>query len=231
MKTLGLIGGMSWESTSVYYQLLNRGVRSRLGGMHSARLILWSVDFAPVAAMQAAGDWDRATTVLEDAARRLERAGADALLICANTMHRMAGEVQAAVSIPVLHVADATAAAIRAAGVTRPLLLATRFTMEQDFYRRRLRGAGVTALIPGEADRARLHGVIFDELVQGLFRPESKAALKAIVETARQDQGIDGVILGCTEFGLLIGPGDLDLPLFDTAVIHAEAGIAFALGD
>ena len=231
MKTLGLIGGMSWESTLVYYRRLNRGVRDRLGGMHSAALILWSVDFAPIAAMQAAGDWDRATTALEDAARRLERAGADALLICANTMHRMAGEVQAAVSIPVLHVADATAAAVRAAGSSRPLLLATRFTMEQAFYRDRLKADGVAAVIPGEADRARLHAIIYDELVQGVISLDSKATMMAIIDNARRDQGVDGVILGCTEFGLLIGPDDLDLPVFDTALIHAAAGIAFALGD
>ena len=231
MKTLGLIGGMSWESTLVYYRRLNRGVRDRLGGMHSAALILWSVDFAPIAAMQAAGDWDRATTALEDAARRLERAGADALLICANTMHRMAGEVQAAVSIPVLHVADATAAAVKAAGSSRPLLLATRFTMEQAFYRDRLKADGVAAVIPGEADRARLHAIIYDELVQGVISLDSKATMMAIIDNARRDQGVDGVILGCTEFGLLIGPDDLDLPVFDTALIHAAAGIAFALGD
>ena len=231
MKTLGLIGGMSWESTLVYYQRLNRMTRERLGGLHSAPLILWSVDFAPIAAMQASGDWERATTALEDAARRLERAGAEAILICANTMHRMAGEVQAAVSIPVLHVADATAAAVKAAGSARPLLLATRFTMEQAFYRDRLKADGVSAVIPGEADRARLHTIIYDELVRGVISLDSKAAMLAIIDNARRDQGVDGVILGCTEFGLLIGPDDLDLPVFDTALIHAEAGIAFALGD
>ena len=229
MKILGLIGGMSWESTATYYQLLNRMTRERLGGTHSAPLILWSLDFAPIAVMQSEGRWDDATAVLVDAARRLERAGAEGLLICANTMHRMADEVHAAISIPVIHVADATAAAIRAAGVERPLLLATRYTMEQAFYRDRLAASGVQASIPGEADRNRLQSIIFDELIQGRFEPASKAAMLAMIDQARREQGTDGVILGCTEFGLLIRPEDLDLPVFDTAVIHAEAAIAFSL--
>ena len=181
MKTLGMIGGMSWESTLVYYQLLNRMTRERLGGTHSAPLILWSVDFAPIAVMQAQGRWDAATAVLVDASRRIEQAGAEGLLICANTMHRMADEVQAAVSIPLVHVADATAAAIRAAGVERPLLLATRYTMEQAFYRDRLAARGVQAVIPGPDDRARLQSIIYDELIQGVFRPDSKAAILDII--------------------------------------------------
>ena len=230
MRTLGLIGGMSWESTVVYYQLLNRMVRERLGRSHSAPLILWSVDFEPMTHLQAAGEWDQATAVLADAAQRLEQAGAQALLICANTMHLMADEVQAAVSIPVIHIADATAAMIRAAGLRRPLLLATRYTMEKPFYRERLARRGVEALIPGEADRARLHAIIFEELVRGVFNPASKAAMLQIIETGRREQGADGVILGCTEFGLLLSSDDLDLPVFDTAAIHASAGVDFALG-
>ena len=230
MRTLGLIGGMSWESTVVYYQLLNRMVRERLGRSHSAPLILWSVDFEPMTHLQAAGEWDQATAVLADAAQRLEQAGAQALLICANTMHLMADEVQAAVSIPVIHVADATAAMIRAAGLRRPLLLATRYTMEKPFYRERLARRGVEALIPGEADRPRLHAIIFEELVRGVFNPASKAAMLQIIETGRREQGADGVILGCTEFGLLLSSDDLDLPVFDTAAIHASAGVDFALG-
>ncbi len=230
MKTLGLIGGMSWESTLVYYQLLNRMTRERLGGTHSAPLILWSLDFAPIAVMQSEGRWDDATAVLVDAARRLERAGAEGLLICANTMHRMADEVQAAISIPLIHVADATAAAIRAAGVERPVLLATRYTMEQAFYRDRLAASGVQASIPGEADRDRLQSIIFDELIQGRFEPASGAAMLAMIDHAK-GKGTDGVILGCTEFGLLIRPEDLDLPVFDTAVIHAEAAISFSLAN
>ena len=229
MKTLGLIGGMSWESTLVYYQLLNRMTRERLGGMHSAPLILWSVDFAPIAVMQTEGKWDEAAAILVEAGRRLERAGAEALLICANTMHLMADEVRAAVSIPLIHVADATASAIRAAGVRRPLLLATRYTMEQDFYRGGLSRRGVEAVIPGAEDRARLQAIIYDELVQGLFRPESKAAMQTIIRSEQAGQEIDGVILGCTEFGLLLRPEDLDLPMFDTTVLHAEAAARFAL--
>jgi len=230
MKTLGLIGGMSWESTTLYYQLMNRMARDRLGGHHSAKLVLWSVDFAPIARMQAAGLWDEATAVMVDAARRLERAGAEAIVICANTMHLMADDVAAAVSAPLLHVADATAAAIRTAGVRRPLLLATRFTMEQDFYRARLEANGVAALIPAAPDRARLHSIIFDELVQGRFKLASKEALVAMAESAVRGEGADGVILGCTEFGLLVAPGDLPVPVFDTAEIHAKAAMDFALG-
>ena len=229
MKTLGLIGGMSWESTTLYYQLMNRIARERLGGQHSARLVLWSVDFAPIARMQAAGLWDEATGVMVDAARRLERAGAEAIVICANTMHRMADEVAAAVSPPLLHVADATAAAIRAAGARRPLLLATRFTMEQAFYRDRLARNGVEALIPAELDRARLHAIIYDELVLGRFKLASKETLLAMTESAMRGEGADGVILGCTEFGLLVKPEDLPVPVFDTAEIHARTAMDFAL--
>jgi aspartate racemase len=230
VKTLGLIGGMSWESTTLYYQLLNRLARERLGGQHSAKLALWSIDFAPMAAMQAAGLWDEAATVMIDAARRLEGAGAEAIVICANTMHRMADDVAAAVSVPLLHVADATAAAIRGAGVRRPLLLATRYTMEQPFYRERLRRAGVEALVPAERDRARLHAIIYDELVQGRFKLASKGALVAIAESAQRAEGADGVILSCTEFGLLVSADDLPMPVFDTTEIHARAAMAFALG-
>lgn len=229
MKTLGLIGGMSWESTALYYQLLNRMAREALGGQHSAKLVLWSVDFAPIAALQSAGLWDEATTIMIDAATRLQAAGAEALLICANTMHRMADDVQSAVSIPLIHVADATAKAIAAAGVKRPLLLATRYTMEQGFYRERLRRGGVEAVIPAEPDRERLHAIIFDELVLGRFKLASKEAMVAMVESAARGDAVDGVILGCTEFGLLVKPDDLAVPVFDTAEIHAQAAMAFAL--
>ena len=229
MKTLGLIGGMSWESTTLYYQFLNRIARERLGGQHSASLVLVSVDFAPIARMQAAGLWEEATSEMIDAARRLERAGAQAIVICANTMHRMADEVAASVGVPLIHVAQATAAAVTAAGVKRPLLLATRFTMEQPFYRDRLRRHGVAALIPSEPDRAKLHAIIFDELVQGRFKLASKEAVVAMVESAVRGESIDGVILGCTEFGLLLQPGDLPAPMFDTAELHAKAAMDFAL--
>jgi len=229
MKTLGLLGGMSWESTSVYYRLLNQIARERLGGQHSAKLLIWSADFAPIAAFQAAGDWDAATALLVDASRALEIAGAEGLLICANTMHKMAREIEAAVAIPLLHVADASAQALVAAGCQRPLLLATKFTMEQGFWRDRLRRGGVEAVIPPPADRERLHAIIYDELVQGRFEPASRAAVIAIAERQIEEAGADSVILGCTEFGLLIGPTDLSAPTFDTTAIHAAAGMTFAL--
>jgi aspartate racemase len=229
MKTIGLIGGMSWESTTLYYQFLNRAARDKLGGQHSASLVMVSVDFAPIARMQAAGLWEEATSEMIDAARRLERAGAECVVICANTMHRMADAVAASVGVPLVHVAEATAAAVVAAGAKRPLLLATRFTMEQPFYRERLRRHGVEALLPSEPDRARLHAIIFDELVQGRFKLSSKDALVEMVESAVRGEGVDSVILGCTEFGLLVKQDDLPVPMFDTAELHAKAAMDFAL--
>lgn len=229
MRTLGLIGGLSWESTSLYYQLLNRIARERLGGRHSARLVLWSLDFAPIAAMQTAGLWDEATTVMTDAARRLEGAGAEGLVICANTMHRMAEEVAAAVSIPLIHVADATATALIEAGVRRPLLLATRHTMEQPFYRDRMRRLGVESLIPSEPDRRRLDAIIYDELVVGRFKLASKQAVVEIAESAVRGEEADGVILGCTELGLIVSAEELPVPTFDTAELHARAAMEWAL--
>jgi aspartate racemase len=226
MKTLGLLGGMSAESTTTYYQMLNRLVRERLGGMHSASLILWSIDFAPMAQLQAAGRWDEAGDQLADAARRLEAAGAQAILICANTMHLVAPRVQAAIKVPVIHIAEATATAIKAAGCSRPLLLATAFTMEKPFYRDRLAEHGVLAGIPSDADRARLHAIIYDELVQGVVSETSKAEVLAMI--ARAD--CDSVIFGCTEIGLLLSPSDIAQPVVDTARVHAEAGVEFMLG-
>ncbi|HZZ89438.1 MAG TPA: aspartate/glutamate racemase family protein [Caulobacteraceae bacterium] len=229
MKTIGLIGGMSWESTTLYYQHLNRMARERLGGQSSASLVMVSLDFAPIARMQAAGLWDELTVLMIDAARRLERAGAESVVICANTMHRMADEVASAVSVPLVHVADATAGAVRQAGAKRPLLLATRYTMEQPFYRDRLRRRGVEALVPAEPDRVRLQSIIFDELVQGRFKLASKDAVVAMVESAVRGEGVDAVILGCTEFGLLVTPDDLPVTMFDTAELHAAAAMDFAL--
>ena len=229
MKTLGLIGGMSWESTATYYQLLNRMTRERLGGSHSAPLVLWSVDFEPIIHMQAEGRWDEAAAILIDAARRLEQAGAEALMICANTMHRMADEIQAAVGIPMIHIADATADAIKATAVQRPLLLGTRYTMEESFYRDRLKSLGVEVVIPGEVDRQRLQRMIYEELVRGIVNPQSKAALLQIIGAERAG-GADGVILGCTELDLLVGEGDIRVPTFNSTEIHARAGLEFALG-
>ena len=229
MKTLGLIGGISAESTTVYYQQLTRLVRERLGGLHSCQLILWSVDFAPVAELQAKEDWEATGALLADAARKLEAVGAEAIVICANTMHLNAPHIRAAVAVPLIHIADATAGALKSRGVTRPLLLATRFTMEKAFYRDRLAELGLPALTPEKADRDRLHAIIYDELCQGVIRAESKAEVLAIIARG-QAAGADGIIFGCTEIGLLLDPADMPLPTVDTAVAHAEAAVDFALG-
>ena len=229
MKTIGLIGGMSWESTIVYYRLLNELARARLGGLHSAELVMWSFDFAEIEALQAAGDWPAATARMVEAARRVERAGAQCLVICTNTMHKMAPEVAAAVEIPLIHIADATAMAIRRTEARRPLLLATAYTMEQDFYKGRLREAhGIEVLVPDEAGRKVVHDIIYQELCQGIVRPESKARYLEVIAQSH-GEGADGVIFGCTEVGLLIAPEDFDIPAFDTTRIHAEAALDFAL--
>ena len=227
MRTVGLLGGMSAESTTLYYQTFNQLVRERLGGLHSAQLLLWSVDFAPIAQMQADGYWDGAGQVLADAAARLQGAGAEAIMICANTMHLVADQVQAAVGVPLIHIADATSDAVKAAGCSRPLLLATRFTMEKPFYRDRLSAQGVEAMIPNDADRERLHAIIYDELCQGVISEGSKTEVLAMI--ARSGEA-DSVIFGCTEVGLLLSPADLALPVIDTALVHAQAGVNFALG-
>lgn len=229
MKTLGLIGGMSAESTTVYYQTINRLVRERLGGLHSAQLVLWSVDFAPIAALQTRDDWAATGVALADAARRLEGAGAQAILICANTMHLNAPQVEAAVGAPLIHIADATARALKARGVTRALLLATRFTMEKPFYRERLEAAGLGVLTPDEADRERLHAIIYDELVVGVISEASRAVLLEMIDRGRA-AGADGIIFGCTEIGLLLDPAAMALPTVDTAIAHCEAAVEFALG-
>ena len=229
MRTLGLLGGMSWESTALYYRHLNELARDRLGGLHSAKLLLWSFDFADIAARQHAGDWAGAAQLLVDAARRLEQGGAAAIVLCTNTMHKLADDVQTAVSIPLLHIADATAVAVRAAGCRRPALLATGFTMEQDFYTGRLRDRhGLEAMVPDAAGRALVHRVIYDELCLGVVRPDSKAAYLQEIARLRR-AGADSVILGCTEVTMLIGQDDLDVPVFDSTRLHAEAAMAFAL--
>ena len=229
MKTLGLIGGISAESTTVYYQQLNRRVRERLGGLHSAELILWSVDFAPIAALQAVEDWTETGRILAEAARKLEAAGAGAIIICANTMHINAPQVEAAVAIPLIHIADATAAALSAKGVSRPLLLATRFTMEKPFYRDRLERAGFSVLTPGAGDRERLHAIIYDELCQGVILADSRVAVADIIERGLAN-GADSIIFGCTEIGLLLDAEAMPAPTVDTAMAHVEAAVNFALG-
>lgn len=227
MRTVGLLGGMSAESTTLYYQAMNRLVRERLGGLHSIELLMWSVDFAPIARMQADGDWEAAGEVLARAAARLEAAGAQAIMIGANTMHIVADQVQAAIGVPLIHIADATADAVKAAGCSRPLLLATRFTMEKAFYRDRLKAQGVEAVVPEQADRDRLHAIIYDELCQGVISPTSKTEVLGMIAKAA---AADCVIFGCTEVGLLLAPEDLSLPVVDTALVHAKAGVDFALG-
>jgi len=229
MKTIGLIGGMSWESTVVYYQLLNRMTRERLGGLHSAKLALWSFDFAEIEAMQATGDWNAATAAMADAAQSMERAGAECIVICTNTMHKMAGDVSAAVSIPLIHIADATATAIKATGCERPLLLATRYTMEQDFYKGRLKDRhGIDAVVPDDDGRTVVHDIIYNELCRGIIKPSSKQAYLEVVDAAIAE-GADGVIFGCTEVGLLVSPEDFQIPAFDTTTLHASAALDFAL--
>ena len=229
MKTLGLIGGISAESTTVYYQQLNRLVRERLGGLHSCELILWSVDFAPVADLQARDDWEATGAILADAACKLEAAGAQAIVICANTMHLNAPQVEAAVGVPLIHIADATASALKAKGVSRPLLLATRFTMEKAFYRDRLEAQGLSVLVPGERDRERLHAIIYDELCQGVILAASRVSVQDMIERGRS-VGADSVIFGCTEIGLLLDAEAMPLPTVDSALAHAEAAVDFALG-
>ncbi|SFU73717.1 aspartate/glutamate racemase family protein [Halomonas korlensis] len=228
MKTIGLIGGMSWESTQTYYRLINQGVKARLGGLHSARLVLYSVDFAEIEALQRRGDWAATAQILAEAARSLAAAGADFLVLGTNTMHKVAPQLEQAVEIPLLHIADATANELHRQGVTRVGLLGTRFTMEQAFYRERLEAQGIQVLIPDAAQRGRVHAVIYDELCRGEIRADSRAAYLEIVASLA-GQGAQGVILGCTEIGLLIQPGDTDVPLFDTTAIHAEQAVEAAL--
>lgn len=228
MKTLGLIGGMSWESTIPYYREINRTVAGRLGGLHSARLLLYSVDFAEIEALQRAGDWDEAGRVLADAARALRAGGAELIVICANTMHLVADAVEAASGLPLVHIADATADAIDAAGLSRVGLLGTRYTMEQPFLRERLERRGLEVLVPDDVQRDTVHRVIYDELCHGRIEDTSRAQYRAIIESL-VERGAQGVILGCTEIGLLVSPGDASVPLFDTAALHAHAAALAAL--
>ncbi len=229
MKTVGLIGGMSWESTESYYRVLNQTVKAHLGGLHSAKVVLYSVDFAEIEEYQARGAWDKSAAVLCDAARALERAGADFLVICTNTMHKVAPQIADAVSIPLLHIADATADALLRDGITRVALLGTNYTMTQDFYKERLRAKGLDVCIPDAPDRETVHRIIYDELCLGICDPASRAAYQAIIDRLKA-AGAQAVILGCTEIGLLIAPEHSSLPVYDTAAIHATRA-ALALLD
>jgi aspartate racemase len=229
MKRIGLLGGMSWESTALYYHLLNEGVAARLGGLHSADCVLVSVDFAAIAELQAAGRWDEAGRVLADEARRLEAAGAEVLLVCSNTMHKVAAQVEAAIGIPLLHIADTTAAAAEGAGLSRVALLATAYTMEQSFLRDRLTAHGLEVVVPDAAGRALVHRVIYEELCRGVVDDTSRRRVGDVIADLVAD-GADGVILGCTEIELLIGPDDSAVPVLPTTRIHATAALDVALG-
>jgi aspartate racemase len=231
MRRLGLIGGMSWQSTAIYYRHLNTIAHERLGGLHSADIILRSLDFAGIADRQHKDDWDGAAEMLVAAARDLERGGAEALVLCTNTMHLLADRIEAACPIPLIHIADATAEAIKQTPSKTPALLATRFTMERAFYRDRLiEKQGIATIVPDEAGRATVHRIIYEELCEGVVTPESKQAYLDEV-TRLQARGADGVILGCTEITMLIGQDDFDIPVFDTTWIHAKAAMDFALGE
>jgi aspartate racemase len=228
MRLLGLLGGMSWTSTETYYRLLNTGVTDRLGGLHSARIVLHSVDFDEIAARQHAGDWDGTAEILGAAASGLAAAGAEGLLLATNTMHKVADAVEEASGLEVLHIADATAAAVQAQGLTRVGLIATAFTMEDTFYVDRLARHGLEVVVPDPAGRAEVHRIIYDELVRDVVRPESRERYRRVMADLVAD-GAEGMVLGCTEVGLLVGPDDTTVPTFDTCRLHAAAAVDWML--
>lgn len=229
MKTIGLIGGMSWESTQTYYRLLNQKVREKLGGHHSAKLVLYSVDFSEIETLQHQGNWDQTAEILMSAAQSVQSAGADFLLICTNTMHKVAPQIEQAVSLPLLHIADATAKVLLRDGLNCVGLLGTKFTMEQPFYRERLQQHGIKVIVPDDAQRDIVHSVIYEELCQGVINPDSKAAYLAVVDSLADNEA-QAVILGCTEIGLLIQGQDTEVKLYDTTELHAEQAVEFAFG-
>jgi aspartate racemase len=229
MKVIGLLGGMSWESSAEYYRLVNERVKTALGGFHSAHTILYSVDFAAVEAMQAEDRWADAGAELNRAARALEAAGADVVVLCTNTMHKVAEQLEDGLGIPLLHLGDATAEAVKAAGIRRVGLLGTGFTMGQPFYRDRLAAHGLDVLVPAEDDRDLVHRVIYDELVLGVVQPESRTAYRGVIARL-VEAGAEGVIYGCTEIELLVGPDDSPVPTFPTTRLHADAAVDYALG-
>ncbi len=228
-KTVGIIGGMSWESTQIYYRLMNQGVKQRLGGLHSAKIILYSLDFAEIEQLQVKGDWVGASNILRDIAHNLQVAGADAILIATNTMHKLADEVASAVNVPLLHIADATGQHLRADGRRKTALLGTRFTMEEDFYTAKLHDTyGLDVLIPNREERAAIHQIIYDELCMGQFTQAAKLVFCDIIDKLAE-RGADSVVLGCTEIPLLISSADTHIPLYDTTALHAQAAVEFAL--
>lgn len=229
MKTIGLIGGMSWESTQTYYRLINEAVNAALGGLHSAKIVLASVDFAEIEECQASNDWGRAAAILADAASGLERAGADFVIVCTNTMHKVAPEIASRITIPLVHIADVTAGRLHAAHISTVGLLGTRYTMAGEFYRGRLRDAGIEVLVPPPGDCELVNSVIFNELCHGKVREESRRAYLAIINDLKK-RGAQGVILGCTEIGMLIEQKDMNIPVFDTTILHAQKAAEMALG-
>ncbi|WP_282019327.1 aspartate/glutamate racemase family protein [Planomicrobium okeanokoites] len=228
MKTIGLIGGMSWESSLEYYRMINKKVNARLGGLHSAECLLYSVDFDEIEQLRSAGEWQKAGEQLADTAKKLEQAGAEFIVICTNTMHKVVGQIEEKISIPVLHIADATAAEIRRQNLVKVGLLGTRYTMEQDFYRSRIESHGIDVLVPPAQQRGEINRIIFEELVAGDLRQSSKETFQQTIRELVAD-GAEGIILGCTEIGLLIKPQDAEVPVFDTTEIHAAAAVDQAL--
>ncbi|MDX8238102.1 aspartate/glutamate racemase family protein [Acinetobacter pittii] len=228
MKTIGLLGGMSWESTALYYQQINKMIHRKLGKLHSAKVIINSVDFEEIAALQAKGLWQEAGTYLAEQALNLEKAGADCILVCTNTMHKVAAQIEESITVPFLHIADATAKEILNQNITKVALLGTAFTMEQDFYKARLRDHGIDVIIPNEADRKIVHRIIYEELCLGVINPDSQQQYIAIVERLIAE-GAEGIVLGCTEICMLIGELKFSVPLFDTTTNHAKEAVSFAL--
>ena len=228
MKTIGLIGGMSWESTTSYYQIINETIKKELGGLHSAKILLYSVDFAEIEHYQAVGDWEKSGQLLADIAQRLEQAGADFIVICTNTMHKVAPQIQEKITIPILHIAQATAQALLANGIQKVGLLGTKYTMTQDFYKEKLIEAGLEVLIPDQAGITEVNRIIYDELCLGNIKESSKQTYLAVIDDLKK-AGAEAVILGCTEIGLLVKQSDTDLPLYDTTVIHAEKAAEWAV--
>lgn len=228
MKTIGLLGGMSWESTALYYQQINKMIHRKLGKLHSAKVIINSVDFEEIAALQAKGLWQEAGTYLAEQALNLEKAGADCILVCTNTMHKVAAQIEESITVPFLHIADATAKEILNQNITKVALLGTAFTMEQEFYKARLRDHGIDVIIPNEADRKIVHRIIYEELCLGVINPDSQQQYIAIVERLIAE-GAQGIVLGCTEICMLIGELKFSVPLFDTTTIHAKEAVSFAL--
>ena len=228
LKTIGLIGGMTWEATEIYYRLINRDVRQRLGGMHSARIVMESLDFAEPERLARTADWKALAALFIDVAARLEKAGAEILLLCANTAHRVAGQVEASISIPLVNICDATSAKIRSDGLRRVVLLGTAYTMEEDFFKDRLRTRGIDVFVPDAPDRAEIHRVIFEEIALGKLEERSRQSYRQIIRR-QVENGAEGVILGCTEIPLLITQADSDAPLYDTTELHAAAAVNLAL--